>query len=121
MRQLSITPGVTVTIGCHTRQYFAYITTAPAVFDSPATLTLQDGPFAEVIAFAGEPLPDERLARRTARLVLIDAGDLAWQRAKYRGHDYLFVTADARLAGTNTLQHWLWRRLQAPAAGPVTA
>ena len=121
MRELTITPGVTVTIGCDTRQYFAYITTAPAVFDSPATVTLQDGPFLDVIVFAGEPVPNENLVRRTARLVLIEAMELAWQRAKYRGHDYLFLAADPRLAGPNTLQRWLWQRLQAPTEGPVAA
>jgi hypothetical protein len=28
-----------VTIGRHTRQYFAFVTTAPAQLDSPATVT----------------------------------------------------------------------------------
>jgi hypothetical protein len=40
MRQLSITPHITVTIGHHTRQYYAFVTTAPAELDSPATMTL---------------------------------------------------------------------------------
>jgi hypothetical protein len=120
MRELT-TPGVTVTIGCHTRQYFAYVTTAPAVFDSPSTITLQEGSFRDVIAFAGEAVPNESLVRRTARLVLIDAMELAWQRAKYCGHNYLFVTADERLAGANSLQRWLWQRLEASAGGPVAA
>ena len=40
MRQLSITPSITVTIGRHTRQYFAFVTTAPAELDSPSTVTL---------------------------------------------------------------------------------
>src|SRR4051794_31778445 len=118
MRDLTTTPGLTVRIGSTTRQYFAYVTTAPAVFDSPATLTLQEGSFRDVIAFAGEAVPGE-LVRHTARLVLIDALELAWQRAKYRGHHYLFVTADARLAGANTLQRWLWQRLEAPTSGQV--
>lgn len=119
MRDLTTTPGLTVRIGSTTRQYFAYVTTAPVVFDSPATLTLQDGSFRDVIAFAGEVVPND-LVRQTARLVLIDALELAWQRAKYRGHHYLFVTADARLAGTNTLQRWLWQRLESPTSGQVT-
>src|SRR4051812_44617658 len=45
MRDLMTTPGLTVRIGSTTRHYFAFVTTAPAVFDSPATLTLQDGRF----------------------------------------------------------------------------
>ena len=45
MRQLSITPSITVTIGRHTRQYFAFVTTAPAELDSPATVTLHAAPF----------------------------------------------------------------------------
>jgi hypothetical protein len=121
MEHLSMAPGVSVTIGCHTRQYFAYVTTAPDVFDSPGTLTLQHGPFAEVIAFAGAPMPNERMRRMTARLVLIDAMELAWQRAKYHGHQYLFLPADVRLAGPNTLQQWLWQRLEGRSASPAAA
>ena len=99
MEHLSMAPGVSVTIGHHTREYFAFVTTAPDVFDSPATLTLRHGRFGEVIAFAGALIPHESMRRTTGRLVLIDAMELAWQRAKYYGHQYLFLPADARLAG----------------------
>ena len=95
MRQLSITPSITVTIGCHTRQYFAFVTTAPAALDSPATVTLHAGPFAEVIGLAADPVANTELRAHTpARLVLVEALELAWQRAKYRGHQYLLLTAD---------------------------
>jgi hypothetical protein len=33
MRELSITPSITVTIGRHTRLYFAFVTTAPAALE----------------------------------------------------------------------------------------
>ena len=56
MRQLSITPSITVTIGRHTRQYFAFVTTAPAELDSPATVTLHAGSFSEIVGFAAEPI-----------------------------------------------------------------
>ena len=36
MRELSITPSITVTIGRHTRLYFASVTTASAALDSPS-------------------------------------------------------------------------------------
>jgi hypothetical protein len=121
MEHLSTTPSVSVTIGRHTRQYFAFVTTAPDVFDSPATLTLQHGPFREVIAFAAAPVPHESLRRTTARLVLVDAMELAWQRAKYLGHGHLLLSADARMAGPNTLQQWLWRRLQGAVTSPAAA
>jgi hypothetical protein len=121
MEHLSMAPGISVTIGRQTRQYFAFVTTAPDVFDSPATLTLQHGPFSEVIAFAGAPMPLERMRRTTARLVLIDAMELAWQRATYLGHQSLFLPADARLAGPNTLQQWLWQRLHGGSASPAAA
>lgn len=39
MRHLSITPSVTVTIGRHTRLFFAFVTTAPVELDSPGTMT----------------------------------------------------------------------------------
>ena len=121
MEQLSTTPSVSVTIGRHTRQYFAFVTTAPDVFDSPATLTLQHGPFREVMAFAGAPITHDSMRRTTARLVLVDAMELAWQRAKYLGHRYLFLPADARLAGPNTLQQWLWQRLEGGSLSPAAA
>jgi hypothetical protein len=47
--------------------------------------------------------------------------ELAWQRAKYRGHQHLLLPADPGLVGLNTLQLWLWQRLQAPNASPVAA
>ena len=113
MRQLSITPSVTVTIGQHTRQYFAFVTTAPASLDSPATVTLHAGPFADVVGLAADPMTvDELKARMPGRLVLIEAFELAWQRAKYRGQQHLLLHADPGLVGLNTLQLWLWQRLQ---------
>ena len=122
MRQLSITPSVTVTIGRHTRQYFAFVTTAPAELDSPATVTLHAGTFADVIGMAADPVTHDALRARTpARLVLVEAFELAWQRAKYRGHQHLLLRADPGLVGLNTLQLWLWQRLQAPVASPEAA
>jgi hypothetical protein len=54
----------------------------------------------------------------SARLVLVDAMELAWQRATCRGHHHTFLPADPVLVGLNTLQHWLWQRLR---AGQVAA
>jgi hypothetical protein len=122
MRQLSITPSITVTIGRHTRQYFAFVTTAPAALDSPATVTLHAGPFADVVGLAADPVTHDEIRSRTpARLVLIEACELAWQRAKYRGHQHLLLPADPGLVGLNTLQHWLWQRLHAPTNTTVAA
>ena len=122
MRQLSITPSITVTIGRHTRQYFAFVTTAPAELDSPATVTLHASTFSDVVGFAAEPIThDELRGRAPGRLVLVDAMELAWQRAKYRGHQHVLLPADPMLVGLNTLQLWLWQRLQAPIAKSVAA
>jgi len=122
MRQLSITPSVTVTIGRHTRLYFAFVTTAPPELDSPATVTLHAGTFGDVAGFAAEAIAcDEIRARMSARLVLVDALELAWQRARYRGNHHFLLPADHGLVGLNTLQHWLWQRLQAPPPSEVHA
>jgi len=122
MRQLSITPNITVTIGRHTRLYFAFVTTAPAQLDAPSTMTLYAASFADVGGFAAEPVTyDAARARTPARLVLVDAIELAWQRARYRGHQHLFQRADPVLVGLNTLQQWLWQRLQASSASEVHA
>src|SRR2546423_9546389 len=102
MRHLSITPCITVTIGRHTRLYFAFVTTAPTDLDSPATMTLHAGTFADVASFAAEAIThDEIRARTPARLVLVDALELAWQRARYRGNQHLLLPADHGLVGLN--------------------
>ena len=122
MNERSLTPNITVTIGHHTRIYFAFVTTAPTELDSPATVTLHAATLADVVSFAAEPITlDHSRARIPARLVLVDAMELAWQRAKYRGHQHQLLAADPGLVGLNTLQHWLWQRLQAPAHSHVAA
>jgi hypothetical protein len=122
MRHLSITPSVSVTIGRQTRLYFAFVTTAPAELDSPATMTLHAGTFADVAGFAAEATAhDASRARTPARLVLVDALELAWQRARYRGNQHLLLPADRVLVGLNTLQQWLWQRLQATTPSEVRA
>ena len=122
MRHLSITPRITVTIGHHTRLYFAFVTTAPADLDAPATLTLHASTWSDIAGLAADPLAfDAHHGRLPGRLVLVDAMELAWQRARVRGNHHLFVPADPVLVGLNTLQHWLWQRLQAPITSPVAA
>ena len=122
MRQLSITPHITVTIGRHTRQYFAFVTTAPAALDTPATVTLHASTFADVMGFAADPITyDAHRGEAPGRLVLVDAMELAWQRAKYRGNHHVLLAADSGLVSLNALQHWLWQRLQAPVSRGVAA
>ena len=122
MTERSLTPNITVTIGHHTRVYFAFVTTAPTELDSPATVTLHAATLADVVTLAAEPVTfDSTRSRTPARLVLVDAMELAWQRAKYRAHQHALLPADPGLVGLNTLQHWLWQRLQTPAASQVAA
>ena len=72
--------------------------------------------------FAADPITlDETHGYMAARLILVDAMELAWQRAKCRGNQHLLLNADPGLVGLNTLQHWLWQRLQAPTATQVAA
>jgi hypothetical protein len=122
MRQLSITPSITVTIGRHTRLYFAFVTTAPVELDCPSTMTLHASTFSDVVGFAADPITHDELRGRTpARLVLVEAMELAWQQARYRGNQHVCLRADPVLVGLNTLQYWLWQRLQAPLASEVAA
>ena len=122
MSERSLTPSITVTIGHHTRIYVAFVTTAPTELDSPATVTLYASTFADVSGFAAEPLTlDRTRGRIPARLVLVDAMELAWQRAKYRGNEHSLMPADPGLVGLNTLHHWLWQRLQNPAGSLAAA
>ena len=122
MTERSLTPNITVTIGHHTRVYFAFVTTAPTELDSPSTMTLHASTFSDVAGFAADHIThDELRGRMPARLVLVDAMELAWQRAQIRGNQHLLLPADPVLVGLNTLQQWLWQRLQAPPATPVAA
>jgi hypothetical protein len=121
MGYTAITPRITVTIGRQTRLYFAFVTTAPAELDAPSTMTLYAATFSDVAGFAADPITyDELRARTPARLVLVDAMELAWQRARYRGNQHLLLPADPVLVGMNTLQHWLWQRLRAPVGSEVS-
>jgi hypothetical protein len=64
MCQVSITPSITVTIGRHTRQYNAYVTTGSAQLDSPSTITLHAAAFCEVAGlFAADRSPVTSPAR----------------------------------------------------------
>ena len=122
MRDVSITPRITVTIGQSTRLYFAFVTTAPADLDGPGTLTLYASTWSDISGLAADPIAcDESQGHSPARLVLIDAMELAWQHTRYREQHHTFLPADPVLCGLNTLQHWLWQRLQAPLAGSVAA
>jgi len=109
------TPTISVTIGHQTRLYHAFITTAPVTLDAPATLTLHDGPLSDVAGLAVEAIPLDAAAMRTpSRLVLVDATELLWQRARYRDRGHQLLPADPSFLGPNALQEWLWRRLQIP-------
>ncbi|MEK7995816.1 MAG: hypothetical protein AAB403_18620 [Planctomycetota bacterium] len=111
-------PSIQVTIGRQTRLYHAFVTTAPASFDAPSTLTLYEGPLINVVAFALETAPlHASKARTPARLILIDTAELSWQRASCRAQSHRLTPADPVLVGFNTLQEWLWRRLQRSSKG----
>ena len=123
MLDRSLTPSITVTIGRHTRLYFAFITTAPAELDLPATITLLRRHSAGTVRLRGGPVHASTQPRSqyAARLVLVDALELAWQRAKYEGNSHLLIAADPVLVGLNTLQHWLWHRLLTASLNQVAA
>ena len=121
MRDISPTPNITVTIGGQLRIYYAYVTTAGPELDGPSTMTLYASTLTDLSGFAADPIVHERVGGKArARLVLIDLRELAWHRARYRGEHCLFAPADPVLVSLNTLQHWLWLRLQAPAPARST-
>ena len=116
------TPCIEVAIGRESRLYHAFVTTAPAKLDAPATLTLYEAPLSDVSGMAADPVAlDSVRAREVARLVLVNSSELAWQRARYRQAKHLFAPADPVLVGLDTLQHWLWSRIGAPQLEPELA
>jgi hypothetical protein len=115
MRTTALTPHITVAIGQQVRQYHAYITTAPAALDAPATMTLYRSSVSDLAGFASDPEAlGSRRSAASARLVLIDAIELAWQRARYTEAGHQLTTPDEVLVSHSTLQLWLWQRLKAP-------
>ena len=97
MLDRSLTPSITVTIGRYTRLYFAFITTAPADLDSPATITLHAGNLRRCPASRpnrSRSIPPAQTARRGSSSWM--RLELAWQRAKYRGHQHLLLAGDPR-------------------------
>ena len=122
MLNRSLTPSITVTIGHQTRLYFAFITTAPAELDSPATITLLADTLLELSCYAEDPFSlDTTRSQYASRLLLVDGLERAWQCAKYEGNGHLLVAADPRLAGFNTLQELLWRLLLTGSMNQVAA
>ena len=122
MRDISPTPNITVTIGGQLRIYYAYVTTAGPELDGPSTMTLYASTLTDLSGFAADPIVHERVGGKArARLVLIDLRELTSHRATYRREQCICAPADPMLVSPQTLQHWLWQRLQAPTTSPVAA
>src|SRR5690606_14027233 len=114
----AITPHITVAIGQQVRLYHAYITTAPASRDAPSTMTLYESTVTDLAGFAIDPDGLSTFRSRTsARLALVDAVELAWQRARYTEAGHPLVRPDDLLVSLSTLQLWIWQRLKAPFIG----
>jgi len=109
---------IVVTIGGQSRRYEAYVTSAPARLDAPSTMTLYASTLTDVGMFAANDVAlGPASGPSGARLILVDVTELAWQRARCREARHLLVPADPWLAGANTLQPWLWRRLRGCVGG----
>ena len=122
MRAFAPTPNITVMIGDRLRVYYAYVTTADPELDGPTTMTLYASTLTELAGFALDPIVHDRVrGQALARLVLIDLRELTWHRATYRREQCICAPADPMLVSPQTLQHWLWQRLQAPNASQVHA
>jgi hypothetical protein len=116
-RPVSAAPSIVVTIGNDTRVFRAFVTAASVQHDAPSTITLYSSTVTDLAGFAAEDVtPEPSAAASSARLVLVDAIELSWQRARYREAGHRLFPADAVLAGPTTLQRWLWRRLLAMPA-----
>jgi hypothetical protein len=114
---VSEAPSIIVTIGHETRLFHAFVTTASVRDDAPSTITLYASALADLAAFAADDLVLEPTAAASpARLVLVDAMELRWQRARCREAGDRLISADARFVQPATLQRWLWQRLLAVRA-----
>ena len=122
MREITPSPNIAVTIGQQLRIYYAYVTTAQPALDGPSTVTLYTSTLTDLSGFAAEPIVHPvAIGKTPARLVLIDLRELAWHRARYRAERCLLAPADPMLVNLQTLQQWLWQRLQAPDLREIPA
>ena len=111
---------VDIRVGDETRNYEAFITTAPIAFDRPSTLTLYESSFAKIASYTAEPIPFDRAFGRTeARLVLIDSTELELQQAQYREGHYLVAAPDPVMVARNTLEDLLWHHFGLPSMREV--
>jgi hypothetical protein len=111
----ALTPHIAVTIGQQTRVYFALVTTATPTLDPAGTVTLQAGTLVDLARLAATPLRYEDV-RAPARLILVEALQLAWYRARCCGHNHLLIPVDPLAVETQSVQAWLWQRLEASGA-----
>jgi hypothetical protein len=112
-----LTPNIEVSIGRELRLYHAYVTTAPAKLDAPATITVYAAPLSDVSGMAAAPMGlAADCAKTPGRLVLVEGSQLEWQQARYREARHIFTRADPVLVGLD-LPHRLWNRICAPNPG----
>lgn len=105
-------PAISLTIGFETRSYLALVTSSPPQLDAPSTITLFAAKWPEVAGFAADDLSHATASDgAVGRVVLVEAGEFDWQRARARESGQLLAPADAHLLGTPSLQRWLWRKL----------
>jgi hypothetical protein len=118
-------PAIVVTIGQQTRVFHAFVTSAPIQCDAPSTVTLYASTWADVAGLAADEIyVGPAIRRLPARLVLVDAMELVWQRARCREEGHRVLPADSRFVGVTALQGWLWRRVlgsSLPSDGEVDA
>lgn len=116
MVALARTPSIVVTVGRGSRLFNLYLTTAPVILDAPSTVTLHAAPLESIAVLADVSLSmDAANARVASRLVLIDALELDWQRRMLKEHGYRLIGADPVLLRPDSLERWLWQRLQSGA------
>jgi hypothetical protein len=114
-RPVSGAPSIVVSIGYETRVFHAFVTAALVRHDAPSTITLYRSTLTDLAGFAAdEVMLEPPAAASSARLVLVDAMELTWQRAQWCAAGHRSFPADERFVGLATLQRWLWQRLQAP-------
>ena len=113
MSEVSVTPSIPVTIGRQTRVYHAFVTTAPVYLDAPSTMTLYASSLSDVAGFAAHSIAFDRDRARRPPASCSSTPPNSPGSARAIAAISGCSPADPILVGLNTLQHWLWQRLQA--------
>lgn len=102
---------IVVTLGPLTRIYRALCTTAPPAYDAGTSITLWTGAAGQIEQLLGDDRLLSNDKAQPARLVLVEASQFDWHRARYSSGLYTSAEPDPGVLGAPEIAAELLKRL----------